>query len=152
MSRARMARALLQTTGLAAVLAGASLLAAAPSQAQALAPGGTLTAPFTAASVPPAGNLVAATSSSFTTPGGESGTVRSAVYNNGRTLDFFYQVSVSSSVDGLNRFTAFNFAGFTTSILDTATAFGSFVAGTHEPNSADRSPGGGGTVGFNFTG
>jgi hypothetical protein len=88
--------------------------------------------------------------------------IRVAVYRNaGGTLDFYYQVTNVSPVppgDILRALTASSFTGFTTdvwaisngaAIACSACAGGTFLTGSQDPASADRSPSGS-VVGFNF--
>lgn len=133
-------------------LAGAVALAFAGSSAVAqvaLPANGTVTP--TAANPAP-GAVLASVSAPFTT-GAFSGTLTSAVVQNGSTLDFYYQVANSAnSLTSLGRETNFNFSGFNTSVFfrtDNAGGAGGFVAGTETPDTADRDNGG--VVGFNFT-
>jgi hypothetical protein len=113
--------------------------------------------------VPPGtnpGTLLAAESEpfSFTTTGGTtSGFLDSAVYNDGGTLDFYYQVfNNASSATSLARMTATSFVGFTSG---TAVGFrvdgGSlgtpvFVDGTVAPVTADMNSTGS-VIGFSFS-
>ncbi len=92
---------------------------------------------------------------SFTTTAGTtSGTLESAVYLDGSTLDFYYQVTnASTSATALARETDTNFKGFATNAgfrTDGSTFTGtSFVNGTVLPATADRDVTGS-VVGFNF--
>src|SRR5687768_15751260 len=88
--------------------------------------------------------------------------IRVAVYRNAAgTLDFYYQVTNVSPVppgDILRALTASSFSGFTTDVFAiangsaiacSACAGGTFLDGSQDPSSADRSPSGS-VVGFNF--
>ncbi len=104
----------------------------------------------------PAGTLLADEAIPFvSTLGTEKGTLESAVYMEaGGTLDFYYQVTNSStSVDALARETDTAFTGFTTATgfrVDGASLTGThFVNGTIAPITADRNAGGD-VVGFSF--
>lgn len=81
-----------------------------------------------------------------------SGTARSAVYDTGTGLDFYYQfTNDASSSNGVERFTGYDFSGLGTSIVDvyqTGAAFGIFSTGTEFSDSADRVTLG--VIGFNF--
>lgn len=81
-----------------------------------------------------------------------NGIARAAVYDTGSGLDFYYQfVNDISSVNGIERFTGYNFSSLgdsAVSVFQTASAFGIFTAGTENSDYADRtSPG---VIGFNF--
>lgn len=81
-----------------------------------------------------------------------TGTARSAVYDTGSGLDFYYQFSNdSSSKNGIERFTGYDFSSLGASVVDvfqTASAFGIFTAGTEFSDTADRTALG--VIGFNF--
>jgi hypothetical protein len=78
-----------------------------------------------------------------------SGWARSAVYDVGTGLDFYYQFSNdAASPSGVNRLTAYNFQGYTVDAYQTAAAFGIFSAGTAAAGTVNR--GTLGVVGFNF--
>jgi hypothetical protein len=81
-----------------------------------------------------------------------TGSARSAVYDTGSGLDFYYQFSNSSqSVNGIERFTGYDFGSLGASVVDvfqTASAFGIFTAGTELSDTADRTALG--VIGFNF--
>src|SRR5579885_956842 len=76
---------------------------------------GTFVFPIDCTGVPP-GILLADMVSRFsyaTSMGTNSGTIESAIYNNGGTLDFYYQITNdASSATGLARFTVTNFTGW----------------------------------------
>jgi PEP-CTERM motif len=82
-----------------------------------------------------------------------TGTISSAVYNDGGMMDFYYQVSNdATSGEALARMTGTNFAGFTTGVaflLNGSTLGGGFVDGIEPPQSADSNVTGG-VIGFNF--
>jgi hypothetical protein len=89
-----------------------------------------------------------------TTAGTNTGTLESAVYLEGGTLDFYYQVvNAASSATAIARETNTNFAGFTTSTgfrIDGSTLAGTtFQDGTVSPVTAD-SNGSGSVIGFSF--
>ena len=81
-----------------------------------------------------------------------NGIARSAVYRTETGLDFYYQFSNSpTSVNGIERFTGFNFAPLGSAAVDvfqTGSAFGIFTTGTEISDAADRTNLG--VVGFNF--
>ena len=78
-----------------------------------------------------------------------SGWARSAVYDTGSGLDFYYQFSNNAtSISGIERLTAFDYKNFTVDAYQTNSAFGIFVAGTENVDAVDR--GTFGVVGFNF--
>jgi hypothetical protein len=81
-----------------------------------------------------------------------NGIARSAVYDTGTGLDFYYQFSNNtSSVNGIERFTAFNFASLgasAISVYQTAANFGIFAKGTESSDYADRSLSN--VIGFSF--
>ncbi len=82
-----------------------------------------------------------------------NGFARTAVYDTGSGLDFYYQFSNDpSSVNGLERFTGYNFTsvGATTplQVYQTSAAFGIFLTGTEKADYADRTSLG--VVGFSF--
>jgi hypothetical protein len=74
-----------------------------------------------------------------------NGIARTAVYQNGIDggLDFYYQFSNdASSLNGIERFSGFNFASLAASavnVFQTGTAFGIFTTGTEVSDYADRS-------------
>jgi hypothetical protein len=90
-------------------------------------------------------------------------TLRSAVYRNaGGTLDFYYQVTNNSPVppaDILSELNASSFGAFTTDVYwvvngaaiacSACSDTGTFLTGSQEPETADRSPSGS-VVAFNF--
>jgi len=89
-----------------------------------------------------------------TTAGTNTGTIESAVYNDGGTLDFYYQVTNDpGSSTALARLAATDFAGFVTDAgyrTDGSTLTGTtFVAGTVTPQTADSNADGS-VIGFNF--
>jgi hypothetical protein len=71
-----------------------------------------------------------------------NGTARTAVYDTGTGLDFYYQfTSNPSSVNGVERFTGSSFASLgasAISVYQTGAAFGIFTAGTETADYADR--------------
>jgi hypothetical protein len=72
-----------------------------------------------------------------------NGVARSAVYDTGTGLDFYYQfTNNASSVNGLERFSAYNFSSVGSAtvlnVYQTAGPFGIFVAGTEKSDYADR--------------
>jgi hypothetical protein len=81
-----------------------------------------------------------------------NGIARTAVYDTGTGLDFYYQfANDASSVNGLERFTGYNFASLgasAISIFQTGSAFGIFTAGTESSDTADRTTLG--VLGVNF--
>lgn len=103
------------------------------------------------------GTLLADMVSPFTyttTAGTNMGTIESAVYLEGGTLDFYYQVvNSASSATAIARETDTNFAGFTTSTgfrIDGSTLTGTtFQDGTVPPVTADSNTNGS-VIGFSF--
>jgi hypothetical protein len=82
------------------------------------------------------------------------GTIESAVYDDGGTLDFYYQVTNDpTSATALARLTATNFANFATDAgyrTDGSTLTGTtFVNGTQGPITADSNASGS-VIGFSF--
>lgn len=142
---------LLRKKGIALAIAAAGCACAAAAQATILIPGtGPLAVDILGAA--PGGAVLATNSGALVTPHW-SGTFRTAVVDGpeaGVNLDFYYQVTNSpGSVDSLGRVTGADFgAPFSTSVFQTAGAFGIFTAGTQAATSADR--GLLGTVGFAF--
>jgi hypothetical protein len=110
-----------------------------PVVAPAGAPGATLTSPFSATNGPQT----------------ITGTILSQVYNNGGTLDFWYQITLdgasNANVTGVS---LASFAGFNVAVgqnADPDGAGGFFSSGTVDSESAQRTIGGGGEgVQFNF--
>lgn len=97
------------------------------------------------------GTLLDTAVSNVTTPGW-SGTARTAVYDTGSGLDFYYQfTNDASSLTGLERFTGFNYSQLGSSavnVYQTASAFGIFTAGTEQSDYADRTLNG--VIGISF--
>lgn len=81
-----------------------------------------------------------------------NGTARTAVYDTGSGLDFYYQfTNNANSKSGIERFAAYDFSSLGATQVDvfqTGTGFGIFANGTEQSNYADR--GNGGVIGFNF--
>lgn len=81
-----------------------------------------------------------------------NGIARTAVYDTGTGLDFYYQFSNdASSKNGIERFTGYDFSALGASnieVFQTSSAFGIFTAGTEFSDGADRTSGG--VIGFNF--
>ena len=135
----------------------------------------TVAAPRAEATVIPPGGAVPAAGIAF--PGGTeldsvyyanqtaadlTASVASSVYRStGGTLDFYYQVTNNSpapTFDEVHRLTGSSFAGFITdvwfiingaAVANTAAPGGTFLTGTADPFTIDRS-GTGSVVGFNF--
>ena len=83
-----------------------------------------------------------------------NGFARSAVYDTGTGLDFYYQFSNDvSSVNGLERFTGYDFGSLgnagVVKVYQTASAFDIFLAGTSTADGADRTSLG--VIGFSFS-
>ncbi len=80
------------------------------------------------------------------------GIARTAVYDTGTGLDFYYQFSnFSSSKNGVERFSAWDFSALGTSVVNvfqTNAANGFFTVGTEPSDYADRTTFG--VIGFNF--
>jgi hypothetical protein len=97
------------------------------------------------------GTLLDSAVSNVSTPGW-SGTARTAVYDTGSGLDFYYQFTNNvSSLTGIERFTGFNFSQLGSSAVDvyqTSSAFGIFTAGTEKSDYADRTING--VIGISF--
>jgi hypothetical protein len=81
-----------------------------------------------------------------------NGTARTAVYDTGTGLDFYYQFTNNlSSKNGIERFTGYDFSSMgatTLNVFQTGAAFGMFTTGTESSDYADRTPLG--VIGFNF--
>jgi hypothetical protein len=81
-----------------------------------------------------------------------NGIARTAVYDTGTGLDFYYQFSNNaSSANGIERFSGYNFSalnGAPISVFQVSGAFGMFAAGTENSDYADRTDYG--VIGFNF--
>ncbi len=82
-----------------------------------------------------------------------TGIARSAVYDTGNGLDFYYQFSNSiESVNGIERFSAYDFGLVSNAdvidVFQTSAAFGVFVEGSEKSDYADRSKLG--VIGFSF--
>jgi hypothetical protein len=81
-----------------------------------------------------------------------TGIARTAVYDTGTGLDFYYQFTNSTaSLNGIERFSGWNFEALGSSVVNvyqTGSAFGIFTAGTETSDYADRT--GLGVIGFNF--
>ena len=137
--------------GLAIAIAAASLAFATSANATTLLPGsGPLAVDILGAA--PGGTVLATNSGSVVTPHW-SGTFRTAVVDGpeaGVNLDFYYQVTNNEgSTDSLGRISGADFLNaFTTSVYQTASAFGIFVTGNQAATTADRDVLG--TVGFSF--
>ncbi len=80
------------------------------------------------------------------------GIARTAVYDTGTGLDFYYQFSNSSaSTNGVERFSAWDFSALgnsAVSVFQINTGNGFFTAGSEPSDYADRGPFG--VIGFNF--
>ncbi|QTN29355.1 PEP-CTERM sorting domain-containing protein [Rhodoferax sp. AJA081-3] len=80
------------------------------------------------------------------------GIARTAVYDTGTGLDFYYQFSnASTSKNGVERFTGWDFSALgsgAVSVFQTNAAFGAFTSGTEPSDYADRTALG--VIGFNF--
>lgn len=81
-----------------------------------------------------------------------NGIARAAVYDTGTGLDFYYQFTNNpSSVNGVERFTGYNYLSLDGSVVDvfqTSAAFGIFLDGTESADGADRTSLG--VIGFSF--
>lgn len=81
-----------------------------------------------------------------------NGTARTAVYDTGSGLDFYYQfTNDASSNNGVARFSGYDFSSLgatSVSVFQTGTAFGIFAAGTETSDYADRTALG--VIGFSF--
>lgn len=81
-----------------------------------------------------------------------NGTARTAVYDTGTGLDFYYQfTNNASSRNGVERFTGYDYSSLGASAIDvfqTSAAFGIFTAGTEPSDYADRTDMG--VIGFSF--
>jgi hypothetical protein len=81
-----------------------------------------------------------------------TGFARTAVYDTGTGLDFYYQFASSpASVNGVERFSGYNFKALGDSVVNvyqSTAAFGIFTAGNVESDTADRTKLG--VIGFNF--
>lgn len=81
-----------------------------------------------------------------------TGTARTAVYDTGTGLDFYYQfTNNATSLTGIERLTGYDYRSLgssAVSVYQTAAAFGDFVAGTENSDGADRTING--VIGFSF--
>lgn len=81
-----------------------------------------------------------------------NGIARTAVYDTGTGLDFYYQFSNDiSSKNGIERITGYDFSSLgasAVSVFQTAAAFGIFTAGSEFADGADRTATG--VMGFSF--
>jgi hypothetical protein len=81
-----------------------------------------------------------------------NGTARTAVYDTGTGLDYYYQfTNNASSLNGIERFTGYDFSllgASAVNVYQTSAAFGIFAAGTEFSDGADRTPAG--VIGFSF--
>lgn len=81
-----------------------------------------------------------------------NGLARTAVYDTGSGLDFYYQFSNSdTSKNGIERFTGYDFSSLgasAVSVFQTSSAFGIFTKGTETSDYADRTALG--VIGFSF--
>ena len=97
------------------------------------------------------GSLVASASTNINNAS-YTGVARTAVYDTGTGLDFYYQFSNSiASKNGVERFSGWDFSALGTSLVNvyqTNSVFGIFAAGTEQSDYADRT--GLGVIGFNF--
>ena len=97
------------------------------------------------------GTLLDNAITNVTTPS-YTGVARTAVYDTGTGLDFYYQfTNDASSQTGIERLTAYDFTSLGTSavsVFQTSAAFGIFTTGTEFSDGADRTSLG--VIGFNF--
>lgn len=97
------------------------------------------------------GSLVASASTNINNAS-YTGVARTAVYDTGTGLDFYYQFSNAiTSKNGVERFSGWDFSALGTSLVNvyqTNSVFGIFAAGTEQSDYADRT--GLGVIGFNF--
>lgn len=82
-----------------------------------------------------------------------TGIARTAVYDTGHGLDFYYQFANSAaSVNGVERFTGYDFSSLEgntpVNVYQTSSAFGIFTAGSEIADYADRTTRG--VIGFSF--
>jgi hypothetical protein len=81
-----------------------------------------------------------------------NGTARTAVYDTGTGLDFYYQFTNSeTSQNGVERITGYDFSSLgdsVVSIFQNGSSFGVFTLGTELSDTADRTEEG--VIGFNF--
>jgi hypothetical protein len=81
-----------------------------------------------------------------------NGTARTAVYDTGTGLDYYYQfTNNASSQNGIERFSAYDFSllgASAVNVYQTSAAFGIFAAGTEFSDGADRTAAG--VIGFSF--
>lgn len=81
------------------------------------------------------------------------GIARTAVYDTGTGLDFYYQFSnASTSTNGVERFSGWDFSALGSGVVDvfqTSASNSLFTAGTAQSDNADRSSRG--VIGFNFS-
>jgi PEP-CTERM motif-containing protein len=147
---------------LAVMMVAALAFGVVRGEAVPLAPGATV--PVAAASIAfPGGTQLNSVYYPNQTLADTKVTLRSAVYRSaGGTLDFYYQVTNASKVppgDILSELNGSSFIGFTTDVYwvvngatiacSACSDTGTFLTGSQEPETADRSPSGS-VVAFNF--
>jgi hypothetical protein len=97
------------------------------------------------------GTLLDSAITNVTTPS-YTGTARTAVYDTGTGLDFYYQFSNNAtSQTGIERLIGFDYSSLgssTVNVFQTSAAFGIFTAGTEHSDGADRTLAG--VIGFSF--
>jgi hypothetical protein len=97
------------------------------------------------------GTLLSSAISNVSTPS-YSGIARTAVYDTGSGLDFYYQFSNNSaSKTGIERLTGYDFSTLGSSVISvyqTSSAFGIFTTGTETADGSDRTIAG--VIGFSF--
>ncbi len=94
-----------------------------------------------------------ASATTFISNSSYTGLARSAVYDTGTGLDFYYQFSNSTmSANGVERFTGYDFSSLGASnvidVFQTSAAFGIFMPGEESADGADRTSFG--VIGFSF--
>lgn len=95
------------------------------------------------------GGVLVTQATTFVTTPSYSGWARTALYNTGSGIDFYYQfTNLATSISGIERLSAYNFGSYVVDAYQTATAFGIFQAGTENIDTVDR--GTLGVIGFNF--
>lgn len=97
------------------------------------------------------GMLVASAITNISNPS-YNGIARTAVYDTGTGLDFYYQfTNNASSKNGVERMTGYDFSSLgvnSVNVFQTASAFGIFSTGTEMSDYADRTSFG--VIGFNY--
>ena len=98
------------------------------------------------------GGTLVATAITHISNASYNGYARTAVYDTGTGMDFYYQfTNDATSKNGVERFTGYDFSSLgagIVSVFQTSAAFGIFTTGTETSDYADRTAMG--VIGFNF--